>query len=141
MVAPTHAKFRGDSAEDLDMLIAACNAPAGPPSAAGLLTRDLTPFCFDDAPDPKKQQPRRSAPNLRTPPACGASARGHAKAAAAGGIGSPSSPPGSPRSSSSVKAANAAPPPLSCPAFFTSPRPEVLPMPTSLLTRAVSVKA
>lgn len=177
--------FAGDGPVELDALIEACNAPR-PLHAhlACLIGRDLTPFVFEDAYDPKvaasasKKTAGRAQPNNNKQPvavhASGTSPAAQRPSAPASpksdngrtttpatkkasrasfeGEASPlakGTPPAAPfrslGSRADVEALLATPtPPRSgskaCPAFFSSPRPEVLPMPCGLLSR-VAVKA
>ena len=172
--------FAGDGPIELDLLIEACNGQR-PIQAhlACLIGRDLTPFVFEDAYDPKKAA---SACSKKAIPQ-GKPVAGHS------GSTSPAAPqrpaaPTSPKSDNGrtttpatkkasrasfegeasplAKATPAAafrslgcradvealltptpprPGSKACPAFFSSPRPEVIPMPCGLLARVAPVKA
>lgn len=129
-VAPrVHAPmFKGDAADMVDRLVAACEqARAGP--AGPLKERELVAFDFE-----AWDLPQASVVTNKT--AARASKKASAKPAAP-------APTSNKRSGSPPQAT---PPPrkahtAACPAFFSPPKPQDLPMPTSLLLRAACVKA
>ncbi|KAG2430613.1 hypothetical protein HXX76_010131 [Chlamydomonas incerta] len=160
-------KFKGDSSELVDRLIAV--SQARPAMAEPMKVRELTPFDFADAPplplapkgnrpSPPKRSPRTSPPKQQkaasgqrvkataSPNSCASPARGSLDGRA------PMVKPVNNQAKFQsldeelAKVLRNVPcmpsaAPRACPGFFASPSPDVVPMPTSLLLGRALVKA